>query len=378
MNNILYFNNFALFKKLDNRFWPRTNKKFWTSHFLSLFRGANPEDWYPRTNTVLNEDPWPRGVSPYLFPENSHTDLNFSDTFDTIAQELEHKLKSTGKTAYVFWSGGIDSTAILTAIIKNFNKETLGQVVVVLTEKSINEAEYFYYKFVHGKICHLHYKDLVIDSQFVKNALILDGEGGDQTFGSSFISYLTYANIDILNLPFNSQKDFFLNLWQTPEKPPGYANWLMGNIEKSIAASPWQLSTTYEVLWWWNFDGKWNNVMARMLPIYGKNLTPDQVKFMAKNMFFRFFEHNLCQAWSITTRQQRSYKSFREIKLAAKEYIYNFDKNPHYFYNKRKIISSTEAFNYVDSPYIAVDTEFNMYSFADRGFRQEIKKFLFE
>jgi hypothetical protein len=375
MNNLLYFNNYLLFRHIDKLSYPRTPHKNWVNLYVSLFRGATPEDWNSRSGAVLNEDPWPRGTTVFDYPREITSSLNFSDTFDTIACELEAKLIQENKKAYLFWSGGIDSTAILTAILKNF--KDLSRVVVVITDRTVYEAGYFYHKHVKGQVTECLYSELNIDSEFIQNNLILDGEGGDQTFGSSLISSLIYSKADVLNLPFNSQKDFFLTLWQTAEKPAGYANWIMSNVEAQAAKCPWELTSTYEVLWWWNFDGKWHDVMLRSLPTYGSKLNDQDFKYMCKHTMYRFFAHPLSQQWCIATRAHRAYNSFKELKLPGKEYIYNFDKNPHYFYNKRKLVSSPAAFNYAMNPCIAVDNSFNRYNFSDRVVRQEIKKHLF-
>jgi len=63
-------------------------------------------------------------------------DNNFNKKISTIcderALEIQDKLLSSNKELYVMWSGGIDSTAVLVSILKNFKSEALKRVVVCL------------------------------------------------------------------------------------------------------------------------------------------------------------------------------------------------------------------------------------------------------
>ena len=64
---------------------------------------------------------------------------NFESVTNIRAQEVENHYKNIDGPIVVFWSGGIDSTVILAAILKNFSKHLLERLVVKMTKDSYYE-----------------------------------------------------------------------------------------------------------------------------------------------------------------------------------------------------------------------------------------------
>ena len=80
------------------------------------------------------------------------------------------------------------------------------------------------------------------------------------------------------------------------------------------------------------------------------------------------------QQWSISAgSEEKIGPTKKSFKYAGKRYIYQFDRNEHYFKEKRKEWSLPAAL----SPIIALDNNFQTYSYSHRSIRQTVHKIFY-
>ena len=76
----------------------------------------------------------------------------FEQATDITAMRLAKLIENSDLPIAVHWSGGIDSTVILSAMIKNFNPALQDRVVVVMNNASYFENPYFFEKCIKNYI----------------------------------------------------------------------------------------------------------------------------------------------------------------------------------------------------------------------------------
>ena len=140
---------------------------------------------YPR----FDMDSW-----PYKFhtaPEqNLITNLVnnpvFSD-FETVTYNRVQELKRMAESydnIYLFYSGGIDATTMLCAMLRNWDAATLSKLIVILNQNSIDENPNMYRDHIHGKFPIIPIEDFYSRKcTFSNDAVYTQGAGANQIFG---------------------------------------------------------------------------------------------------------------------------------------------------------------------------------------------------
>lgn len=160
--------------------------------------GANILD---RTNTIDFGFKY-KTITP--IPEYSIFTESFEQVCDNRATQLVTLAEQRNCNINVMWSGGIDSTTALVALLRTGKKD---RIRVVLSKASIGEYPKFYRDVVSKELEKQHSvvenPKLVLNSQDIN----LTGEIGDQIFGSAaifkafkkqklFVSYKNYISAE--------------------------------------------------------------------------------------------------------------------------------------------------------------------------------------
>lgn len=289
--------------------------------------------------------------------------LNFDDITDKRAVELENKSLNF-KHVYLFWSGGIDSTLILTAILKNWKKENLEKLVVVLNQHSIDENKNMYEKHIHGKL-KTESTDRFFSGEldFSYDNVYVDGNVGDT------VSYLRIDHFDskypgYYNKPWKKHINILIEHFSEYETVE-HGQDTYKRIVRSLNENNLEVETIYDFLWWmtfnWLHDKLLYNILWQYTPCF--NRTINIKKFLEENMF-QWFNSNDYQDWTVTTigTNLRMGDDISTNKLAFKKYIFDFNKDYEYFKFKRKE-PSTPRNQVLHSHNIlcAIDTDYNYY-----------------
>lgn len=245
----------------------------------------------------------------------------FAQTADEYGILLANKAENDNCKINIMWSGGIDSTTALIALIKTGKVD---RIQVLLSPASIEEYPLFFNNFIKNKLSY----SLVPDPKALLNVkdINITGEIGDQIFGSAAI--LKAYDAGKLFRPYEEyiHKGF------------------LRRLEAQITKCPISLKTTFDFLWWFNFSMKYQNVQLRIYPSvqlpYGK--------------ITHFFDTTEFQLWSLNNPDKKIKDTPESYKFIAKEYIYEFTGDAEYRDNKLKIGSLQLG----GVPY-AIDSNFN-------------------
>jgi len=158
-------------------------------------------------------------------------------TLDQALSRRVENLTDTQQPVNLFWSGGVDSTTMVTAFLKHAPDKK--QLRILYSPYSTYEHP-DYLKFLK-QFPEVELIDtsgtFYLDSQF--DGIFITGEGGDELMGSLDESFFTTHGYELL---FKSWKDFF---YQSNSDPN-----FMEFCEKHFAQSGRPVDTVLEARWW--------------------------------------------------------------------------------------------------------------------------------
>jgi hypothetical protein len=358
MKKLLFYNSYDIFLNRANY-----NKRTMIpggDNFSSFFHVFNANiTVFDRTNTI--SVPLNVKLLPHLaMPEMVTFDKSWSDICDDRAKEVMNMALSTNRKLAVMYSGGVDSTLILCALLKNIPLDVLKKnVVVLLSDQSIRENANFYYNHV---IKHFECVATYRFPYFLGNDdyLFISGENADQLFGSQLVGYFTvnrnfsdvFKDVNELEGPLI---DWMRRNFKTKTSSLAETNMsenLLNLMKKFKDTSPIKLDTFYKLFWWINFSTKWQSVYVRILP-FANN--PKGIK-MEEN-YTTFYHTPEFQLWSMNNADSLIGETADTSKYVAKEYIIDYTGDSEYF-KKPKIGSLSRAFLHKDI-YTYIDEDMN-------------------
>ncbi|PHR89224.1 MAG: hypothetical protein COA78_36005 [Blastopirellula sp.] len=252
-------------------------------------------------------------IDPLCDVINGSTDsVSFSKICDHRADAILEEAISTNRRVQVLWSGGIDSTVMIIALMQKAEFRNCKERLQILCSiESISEYRTFFYKYIWQR-----YEVIPVGypiSNFISSdALIVTGEHGDQLYGSDFLEPYVRNG-----LAFES--------WQTALPFALAANELSGDeatvvqdyLEPLMKAAPVPIISLFDFFWWLNFSLKWQSVALR---IPANTECPQQIFEVTRH----FFRHQDFQRWSLHKHERTVLNSWSEYKMPSKQYIYEF------------------------------------------------------
>ena len=328
--------------------------------FINIAKRINPCRFVTRNGEWSL--PWEQELIPkFQMPAyNPSFNKTFEEVTDTSALGLKLRIQKGEKFALMY-SGGIDSTLILTAMIKNLTLEELKSFTVCASVTSMIENPYMWEHYIKDKI---H----VIDSKTVKYDDLIDmgytpitADEGDCIFGTS-LGLTLYNNFDYYIENLSSQtkdrlKPLKYKISSEDVHYSVYADLLIKHF--GIASDPtfgkllyekyvWNAETAnvpihslHDFFWWLIFNVKYLNCAVR-----GALFHNDRIDYCtAVNKIENWYSGEEYQLWSMSNNNngQKIKKTVASYKWAAREYIWDLDHNDYYKFFKLK----TESLQFI-------------------------------
>lgn len=248
-------------------------------------------------------------------PSVTQTTKSFSEVSISAAE----KIWSKNKHVCLFWSGGIDSTTALVALILTNNnwKDSL----TVYTSRYAIEVEYpgFYNQHLKDADVRL-LKDLEFyDTEIYENDhVFVDGFCGGQLWGSNRI----LEHPDLWKKP---HSEFYskLNFKRS--------DLVIDYIEMQREKFPIEIKTVPDLFWMLSFTHRWDPVKRRHM-----SCVPDERHIHRMNCFFDTEEF---QQWAMSNMQNKIGETWCSFKQPAKDFIYSFTRDDEYRVNKTQVES---------------------------------------
>lgn len=260
--------------------------------------------------------------------------LDFTEITDYRATELLVKAQEYS-SILLFYSGGIDSTMILCAMLKNWSKSDLAKVTIVMNQHSIEENKNMFDSYIRGKFVIVNTDEYFTECKINNNTLYITGALGDPLMAdeNNVISYHELypnsynrswiANVDNLIKYFSIRSD------------PVTAQHVIDTVIQSIAKCKFEVETVYEFFWWISFNWGWDIDIFQSVWYWRLAENTDTKQFLEDNHFI-WLNTDDYQDWAINTigTTLMMGDNIRMSKYSMKKYIYDFNQDLDYFLHK--------------------------------------------
>lgn len=244
-------------------------------------------------------------------------------SLDQVLQTMVCNASQTGQKINVFWSGGIDSTTMVTAFLKHL--DDLTQLRILYSPWSTYEHPGYidFLKRFPGLELIDTSGTLYIDAKF--DGIFFTGDGGDESTGSVDESFFEKYGHNGLQQPW---QDFFMQ----HNADPGFLEF----CEEYFLQAGREIRTVLEARWWFYMTCKNNSILYNTkLPLFldYNNFSIDIVRgFFDCNEFEKFMYWNTDKI--IVGSEYQHWKQF------LKDYCCEFDKFESWRKNKSKFHSN--------------------------------------
>lgn len=300
--------------------------------------------------------PWKQNLLPqFRMPEyNPDFRLSFEQVTDNRSIEIKKRIYN-GERFAVMYSGGMDSTLVLAALVKNLGAKELESVVVNASIHSVIENPVFWEKFVMGKIKVLDSNVHTYDDLFRMGYTPITADQGDCIFGTSFGLSL-YHNFDYYADDYRSLRGLKYQI-SNPDvhyseyRPiierhmayePSPRGWNFGRllyekVDRNIKTSTVPIHSLHDFFWWMIFNIKYFNCASRSAIFFNLSIPIKTALETIEN----WFGNDEYQLWSMANNNngEKIHKTLASYKYAQRRYIYSVDRNEWYFNLKTKLES---------------------------------------
>jgi len=259
-------------------------------------------------------------------PEIASLRPNIDEIMLQKAQEILDLAEERNQKILVLWSGGIDSTAALLALLELCGEDSPDIITLGSSHGSFVEFPEFgnYLIQQNFKILPMVHP---VSKHLPKDYIVVTGEHGDQLFGSDKMLPLVDAGLG--DMSYTKYLPLFMaeKLGDTKQ-----VNDLMEYLEPVIMKCPFVITDICQCLWWLNYVLKWQQVSLRIPVWSGKSVKPifDQCQ--------HFYRGEIFQQWSLA-HENKNPQKIDKYKLELKEFINERFECENYFLRKTKEIS---------------------------------------
>ena len=274
-------------------------------------------------------------------------DPTFNQSWSEITDQRCHELRQRrfDKKWVIAWSGGIDSTTIITSIIKNLPAADFHNIIIACNKFSVWENPKFFQDFIYPNFQTMDSMNL-LDIGILEEHIVIDGEPADQLFaGGISLAMMLSHGLEFLEKDIVKDANLMIEYIARTTRKSGsevlgddFAQWYYTSLMENIRSVDIPVNTFHDLMWWSYFNFNWSSAKMRELENY---LNIPDAKIYLDN-FVHWFDSDSYQLWAMTNNtQNRKYGSnVGHYKLAAKQYIFDLDKNPYFLKYKTKLFSN--------------------------------------
>ena len=275
-----------------------------------------------------------------------HSSISFADAADYRATEIIQNLEKEDKEIYLMWSGGIDSTTMLAALLKNSNLAQRQRFNILLSDHSIIENKDFFFNHIIGKLKYSSSRN-IYNSLKDKTVILMSADCSDQLVGGPYNIYPAEfwqqpPTLENLSKIYNNK---YSETLFTDRLMPVADAWNEIHVKTATTCNV-ELKT---ILQWW----RWNTINFVFTRKFYQFYEFGKGKFTIDT----FYRSSKLDQWALgdlvaAPGQPKIYK------YDLKKYIFDFDHNEDYFINKQKK-GSAPAIAKTNIKRCLIDEDFN-------------------
>jgi hypothetical protein len=298
-------------------------------------------------------------------------DHNHNKSWTEITDQrcLDLRARHFDRPWVVMWSGGIDSTNIVCALIRNLSQADLKNITIACTPVCVWENPEFYFKYIEPNFTVISSRDLMCqDVKDQSDIYTINGEPADQLVGGlGRLSELLIQNPGLLHKDLSEKNaiECAIDLIsaRTDKK---FAEWYYHSSMTSAQQCGIPVHTLYQLEWWQNFNCAWTTAKFRLL-YFSRWKNIKNAKFYI-DQFVHWYDSNDYQQWAMnpSNTSEKLGTTASEYKFAAKKYIYSVDRDNYYLKYKTKM-GSSDIFSYFVPDWCCIDHNWNLLDFQDHA-----------
>jgi hypothetical protein len=336
MVNDLFSLSMKRLYKIDPKWVINQNLEFVKSNrdlevYLNLSSPTTKKNWGLIDRTMTFQMPLNFEIRVPL-TEISPRTQTYDDACNSRAIEIINLAEQLDLKIYVMWSGGVDSTTVLSSLLANSSIDQQKRFIILLSQPSIKENLNYFKNFILGKLTYessVNFVDLLTSGD-----IIVHGECQDQLYMIQGGRYYTEEEVDIPVTPESIKELILDNSYFDQSMIDDYIH-LMKESAGSVGI---ELEKAWEYIWWNSFCfGIQSNDIRTFQFVESDVLSP---KLLSQNII-TFFHTSKFDQWAMQRVQNN--KDMPSInasyKKESREYIFAFDKNKEYFDKKKKVDS---------------------------------------
>jgi hypothetical protein len=256
-------------------------------------------------------------------PDSQGHNFTFDDCCLRRAEEIWRQCQD--RPVIVFWSGGIDSTAMLTALIAT-NDDWQKKLIIYTSHYAVqHEYPWFWDRYLRSlPVRFLANQDFNQAEIYQQDALILTGHCADLLWGNAVLKQVQWDGM-------NHWHRFLQDPWFVQKIPTHLKTSVIEFIEQQVNQFPRSIDTVIDLIWMLVFTHGWD---------YARLLQMSRVPVIdLLNRMTHFYNTEDFQIWSMNNPQARVWREYRNHKQVAKDFIYRLTKDNHYRIHKCKEMS---------------------------------------
>ena len=382
LTDSLYFHNFNAGSPSLAQFWSNVNDQYNEGGQFYIDIGKRFRD----NRFVSRNGDWSLPWSQSLIPgfEMPIYDPTFNKTFEQVSDQRAVEMKALihqGQRLAVMYSGGMDSTSIMVALLRNLTQDELESVVVCASVHSILENPVFWKNHINGKFKVIdsatnHYDDIIL-----MGYRPITGDAGDCIFGTSiglemyhnFSYYVSKMRPALQNklwnlrfkisdpeIHFSEYKEMIMYYLAYDTTPAGlnFGRLLYEKYAHNIRTASVPILSLHDFFWWLIFNVKYLNCSVRGPIFFNTEYPVKQCIDLIEN----WFNGGEFQQWSMANNNngEKIRNTLATYKYAMRKYIHDFDKNDWYFYFKTKLESLGNISTSQVPAIVGIDTNYNL------------------
>jgi hypothetical protein len=287
--------------------------------------------------------------------------LDFTDITDARAIELLKKSQNY-PSVLLFYSGGIDSTTILCAMLKNWGQADLARITIVMNHHCIEENRNMFDTYINGKFKVVNTDEYFNDCKINNDTLYITGALGDPLMAdeNNTIRYdQLYPNT--YSKPWRDNVDNLIKYFAI-RSDSITARYVIESVTQSLAKSNFDVETVYEFFWWISFNWGWDTDLFQSVWYWRLAENTNTKQFLEDNHFIWVNTLDY-QDWAINTvgTNLMMGDNIRMSKYSMKKYIYDFNHDLEYFSNKIHEGSVSKNKSLIPTALCGIDVNYTIY-----------------
>jgi len=269
----------------------------------------------------------------FEIPNFRNSILSYKECALSRAQEILNRQETVDKPIYLMYSGGIDSSVVLTSFMELLGVDSAAKRInILMNQESIDENPEMWYNYIRPNF-NVISSDFSYNDKDIEKMIYVSGELNDQLFGADIQqSYELFFGAKSLLMPV-SYDLLYKFISECKGLDEIESKFWTEILILNLNSCPKIDRNMGDVFWWYNFTWKWIYVYYRVFLFsrLGNHVDKDWIQ----NDYFPFFGTNEFQLWSLYSDELKHQGTWGTYKYTAKKYVCDFLKSDFYM-NKVK------------------------------------------